>query len=75
MIGSSKAKSQGGLERAISKYEAKLAKAANPTQRNYASSMLSMARQALAKSQDGDPLVEPDGADVVDLHKDEYQAR
>ncbi len=75
MLGASKAKSHGGLERSIAKYEAKLAKAANPTQRRYASSMLNMARQALEKSQDGVPVTEPDGADIVNLHKDEYEAR
>ena len=64
-----------GLERAVAKYEAKLAKAANPTQRQYASNMLRMARAALAEAQAGDPAVEPAGDDVVDLRPDEYEAK
>jgi hypothetical protein len=75
MLGSSKAKSSQSLERTIAKYEAKLAKAANPTQRAYASSMLSNARKALAASREDEPAIEPAGDDVVDLHKDEYEAR
>ncbi len=59
-----------GLERAVAKYEAKLAKAANPTQRQYASNMLRMARAALAEARGGDA----DG-EVVDLHPDEYEAK
>ena len=74
MLGSGKAKSQLGLERTVAKYEAKLAKAANPTQRQYASNMLGMARRALAESRKGEPDAEPAGDDVVDLGKDEYQA-
>ncbi len=74
MLGSAKSKSQQSLERAVAKYEAKLAKAANPTQRQYASNMLGMARRALAESREGEPDVEPDGDDVVDLRKDEYRA-
>ena len=75
MLGSSKSKSRQGLERTVAKYEAKLAKAANPTQRQYASNMLGMAKRALAESRDGEPDVEPDGEDVVDLRKDEYEVR
>ena len=74
MLGSAKSKSQQSLERAVAKYEAKLAKAANPTQRQYAANMLGMARRALADSRAGEPDVEPDGDDVVDLRKDEYRA-
>ncbi len=74
MLGSGKAKTQQGLERTVAKYEAKLAKAVNPTQRQYASNMLGMARRALAESREGEPDVEPPGDDVVDLGKDEYQA-
>lgn len=64
-----------GLERAVAKYEAKLAKAANPTQRQYASNMLRMAKAALAEARGGEDVVEPAGDDVVDLRPDEYQAR
>ena len=60
-----------GLERAVAKYEAKLAKAANPTQRQYASNMLRMAKAALAEARGG----ELQGDDVVDLHPDEYEAK
>ena len=60
-----------GLERAVAKYESKLAKAVNPTQRQYASNMLRMARAALAEARGGDPA----GDDVVDLHPDEYEAK
>ena len=60
-----------GLERAVAKYEAKLAKAANPTQRQYAANMLRMAKAALAEAREGDPA----GDDVVDLRPDEYEAR
>ena len=74
MLGSAKGKSQGSLERAVAKYEAKLAKAVNPTQRQYAANMLGMARRALAESREGEPDVEPGGDDVVDLRKDEYRA-
>ena len=73
MLGSAKSKSQQSLERAVAKYKAKLAKAANPTQRQYASNMLSMAKRALAESRQGEPDVEPDGEDVVELGKDEYR--
>ena len=55
----------------MAKYEAKLAKAANPTQRQYASTMLRMARAALAEARGGDPA---DG-EVVDLHPDEYETK
>ncbi len=60
-----------GLERAVAKYEAKLAKAANPTQRQYASNMLRMAKAALAEARGG----ELQGDDVFDLHPDEYEAK
>ncbi len=73
MLGSAKSKSQQSLERTVAKYEAKLAKAANPTQRQYASNMLGMAKRALAESREGEPEVEPGGDDVVDLRKDEYR--
>lgn len=65
-------KSTHGLERAVAKYEAKLAKAINPTQRGYASSMLRNARAALAEARGG---VEEGDGDVVDLRPDEYEAR
>ena len=55
----------------MAKYESKLAKAANPTQRQYASNMLRMARAALAEARGG----ELQGDDVVDLHPDEYEAK
>ncbi len=74
MLGSAKSKSHHGLERAVAKYEAKLAKAANPTQRQYASNMLGMAKRALAESREGEPDIEPDGDDVVNLRRDEYRA-
>ena len=67
-----KTKTRQGLERAIAKYEAKLARAPNPTQRQYAATMLRMAKDALAKSEAGESTVESAGADVVDLHADEY---
>ena len=67
-----KAKSHRSLERSIAKYEAKLAKAPNPTQRQYASSMLRMAKAALETSRAGDPAREPTGEDVVTLRTDEY---
>ena len=70
-----RAKSHHGLERAVAKYAAKLAKAANPTQRQYASNMLRMARAALAEAQAGDPMVELAGDDVVELRPDEYEAK
>ncbi len=70
-----KPKSTQSLERAAAKYEAKLAKAANPTQRAYASSMLRMARAALAEAREGEPTIEPGGADVIDLHPDDYEAK
>ena len=73
MLGSAKSKSRQSLDRAVAKYEAKLAKATNPTQRQYAANMLAMARRALAESRAGEPDVEPDGADVVELGKDEYR--
>jgi hypothetical protein len=73
MLGTSKAKSQQSLERAIAKYQTKLAKAASPSQRQYAASMLRMAEQALAKSRDGQPLREPEGENTVNLGKDEYE--
>lgn len=73
MLGRSKAKSQQSLERAITKYRAKLEKAASPSQRQYAASMLRMAEQALAKSKDGEPVREPDGENTVNLGKDEYE--
>ena len=63
------------LERSIAKYEAKLAKAANPTQRQYASRMLHMARQALAESGAGEPVTEADDAGTVTLHRSEYDVR
>ncbi len=67
-----KGASVGKLERAVAKYEAKLARASNPTQRQYASSMLRMAAQALAESRAGEPDVEPADPDVVTLHPGEY---
>ena len=69
---STKTKTRQSLERAISKYEGKLAKAPNPTQRQYAANMLRMAKEALAKSAADEPAVEATGADIVDLHTDEY---
>jgi hypothetical protein len=71
MIGTHSAKSFQSLERTITKYELKAAKAANPSQRQYAASMLRMARNALAKAREDRPSVES-GADVVNLRKDEY---
>ncbi len=71
MMGS-KPKSAGALERAVAKYEAKLAKAPNPTQRQYASSMLRMAKDALERSREGEPVRESAEEGVVDLLKDEY---
>ncbi|WP_158808035.1 hypothetical protein [Beijerinckia sp. L45] len=73
MLGTGKAKSQQSLERAIAKYQTKLAKAVSPSQRQYAASMLRMAEQALAKSRDGQPVRERDGDDTVNLSKDEYE--
>ena len=73
MLGTGKAKSHQSLERAIAKYQAKLAKAASPTQRQYAASMLRMAEQALAKSKDGEPMREPESENTVNLGKDEYE--
>ena len=70
-----KPKSTQSLERAVAKYEAKLAKAANATQRQYASSMLRMARAALAEARESEPTVEPAADDIVDLRPDEYEAR
>lgn len=67
-----KTKSRQSLARAIARYEAKLAQAPNPTRRQYAASMLRMARDAFEKSGNGEPAVEAAGEDVVDLHKDEY---
>ncbi len=67
-----KAKSRQSLERAMSRYEAKLAKATNPTQRQYASNMLRMTKDALDKTREGEPVLEVDGSDVVDLQRDEY---
>ncbi|MGD0635196.1 MAG: hypothetical protein ABSA13_13125 [Beijerinckiaceae bacterium] len=74
MIGTSKAKSFQSLERTITKYELKVAKAASPSQRQYAVGMLRMAQGALAKAQEGSPSMESGGADVVNLRKDEYVA-
>ena len=73
MLGT-KAKSHQSLERSIAKYEAKLAKAPNPTQRQYASSMLRMAKAALETSLSEEPAKEPAGDDIVTLHQDEYSA-
>jgi hypothetical protein len=73
MLATGKAKSQQSLERAIAKYQTKLAKAVSPSQRQYAASMLRMAEQALAKSRDGQPLREREGDDTVNLSKDEYE--
>jgi hypothetical protein len=73
MLGTSKAKSQQSLERAIAKYQAKLAKAASPSQRQYAAGMLRMAERALAKSRDGEPVREADAENTVSLGKDEYE--
>ena len=61
------------LERTVAKYENKLARAANPTQKQYASRMLHMARQALAESRTGEPETEARDADVVTLHRSEYE--
>jgi hypothetical protein len=73
MLGTSKAKSPQSLERAIAKYQTKLAKAASPSQRQYAAGMLRMAEQALAASKDGRPLREPHDDKTFDLGKDEYE--
>ncbi len=70
-----KVASTQALERSIAKYEAKLAKATNPTQKQYASRMLHMARQALAESQAGQPDAEARDAGAVTLHRSEYQVR
>ena len=70
---STKSKAQPALERAVAKYEMKLAKAPNPTQRQYASKMLHMARAALAESQAGEPVREAETEGVVTLHADEYE--
>ena len=74
-----RAGSTGALERAVARYEAKLARAGNPTQRQYASSMLRMARSALAEAQatSGRETAEPDDPRsgdprVVTLHPGEY---
>jgi hypothetical protein len=72
VLGTSKAKSFRGLERTIAKYETKVAKAVNPSQRQYATSMLRMAQSALAESKEGRPEREEHGPDVVNLRKDEY---
>ena len=68
-----KVASTTALERSVAKYEAKLTKAANPTQRQYASRMLHMARQALAEAQADAPVTEPRDPDVVTLHRSEYK--
>lgn len=68
-------KSLHGLERAVAKYEAKLARAVNPTQRQYAGNMLRMAKAALAEAREREPDIEPAGDDVVDLRPDEYEAK
>ena len=73
-----RAGSTGKLERAVARYEAKLARAGNPTQRQYASSMLRMAKNALAEAQaDGGrtsaaKAATPDDPRVVTLHPGEY---
>ena len=70
--------STGKLERAVARYEAKLARAGNPTQRQYASSMLGMASNARAEAQaDGGgkgaaKAAMPDDPQVVTLHPGEY---
>ena len=70
-----RAGSMGKLERAVARYEAKLARAGNPTQRQYASSMLRMAKNALAEAQlDGGRFAEPSDPRVVTLHPGEYSA-
>ena len=63
------------LERAVAKYETKLARAGNPTQKQYASRMLHMARQALAESGAGESVSEGDDAGTVTLHRSEYDVR
>ena len=72
-----RAGSTGKLERAVARYEAKLARAGNPTQRQYASSMLRMAKNALAEAQtNGGRTERPDDPRndprVVTLHPGEY---
>ncbi len=67
-----KTKSQHSLQRAIARYEAKLAEAQTPTRRQYAAGMLRMAKDALEASRAGEPTIEVEGDNVVDLHKGEY---
>ena len=67
-----KTKSRQSLERAVARYETKLATAPNPTRRQYASTMLRMAKDALEHCGEGKPAGQADCADIVDLHKDEY---
>lgn len=70
-----RAGSTGKLERAVARYEAKLAGAINPTQRQYASSMLRMAKNALAEAQvGGGRLAERSDPRVLTLHPGEYSA-
>ena len=61
------------LERTVARYETKLARATSPTQKQYASRMLHMARQALAEAKADQPVVEARDADVVTLHRSEYE--
>jgi hypothetical protein len=75
MRGAGKPKSPQSLERAIAKYESKLAKAVSPSQRQYAATMLRMAQEALVKSRDGQPVQEPEETGTVTLDKDEYEIR
>ena len=65
-----KPKSHQSLERSIARYAAKLAKAPNPTQRQYASNMLRMAKAALEADRAGAPVDD----DVVTLREDEYSS-
>lgn len=59
-------------ERKIAQYDAKIAKAKNPTQRSYAMQMKRIAENSLKAARGGVLVVDPDPA-VVDLHQGEYR--
>ena len=69
----SQTKTPKDLERAIARYETKLLRASNPTQRRYAAGMLRTARAALAKSREGEPDVVGEHDGIVTLGRDEYE--
>ena len=75
-LGTTKMKSPQALERNRQKYQSKLDnRATPPSQRNYALSMLRMTEAAIKESQEGLPLREKDGDDVVDLHPDDWSSK